>query len=103
MPAAVPHEDDLARIRLWFRRLAEHVRAADFTAARPLFADDFLAFGTVEDFVIGRTAAEEAQWRRVWPFISDFRWRESGIRAMVSPDRLAATGMAVFDSTGYRE
>src|SRR5690349_8601174 len=99
----VPNEDDFARIRSWFERLAERVRAVDFVGARLLFAEDFIAFGTVEDLVTGRDAAEAAQWRQVWPFITEFRWRSHGIRALVSPDRLAATGLAVFDSTGYHE
>ena len=100
MPPA-PAEDDLDRIRAWFERLAEHVRAVDFAGARPLFAVDMIAFGTFSDFVTERDAVEAAQWRNVWPFIEGFRWRKDAFRGIVSPDRLAATGMAVWDSTGF--
>jgi ketosteroid isomerase-like protein len=96
-----PQPDDIARIRAWFVRLSEHVRAKDFAGARPIFAEDMIAFGTFENFMTGREAAEAAQWRSVWPFISDFRWRLEDVRAIVSADRLSAVGMAVFDSTGY--
>ncbi len=96
-----PDGDDLARIAAWFERLAEHVRAVDFAGARPLFAADMIAFGTFTDFVDGREAVEAAQWRNVWPFIAGFHWRSGSIRGIVSPDRLAATGMAVWDSTGF--
>jgi ketosteroid isomerase-like protein len=98
-----PYPDDLAQIRNWFRRLSECVRAVDFAAARPLFAEDMIAFGTFENFVTGREAVEEAQWRNVWLVTTDFRWRLDDIRAIVAADRLSAVGMGVFDSTGYHE
>ena len=96
------HDEDLARVRRWFERLAEHVRAVDFAGARPIFAPDMIAFGTFTDFMTGRDKAEAAQWRNVWPHIDEFRWRPD-MRAIVSQDRLTAVGMAIFDSTGYRE
>lgn len=97
------HPDDLVRVKVWFQTLAGHVRKVDFAGARPLFAPDMIAFGTVKDFVDGQPGAEAAQWNSVWPFIDGFRWRIDGLRAIVSPDRLTAIGMAVFDSTGYRQ
>ena len=98
-----PDSDDLERVKAWFRRLSEHVRAVDFAGAHPLFAEDMIAFGTFENFVTGRARVEAAQWRNVWPVTTGFRFREDDIRAIVSPDRLNATGMAVFASTGYHE
>jgi len=95
-------EEDAVRLRRWFEYLAEQVRAVDFEGARPLFAADMIAFGTFTDFMTGRDKAEAAQWRNVWPHIDAFRWRPD-IRAIVSADRLTATGMAIFDSTGYAE
>ena len=94
--------EDLAGVRRWFERLAEHVRTVDFAGARPIFAPDMIAFGTFTDFMTGRDKAEAAQWRNVWPHIDEFRWRPD-VRALVSTDRLSAVGMAIFDSTGYRE
>lgn len=94
---------DLAAIRDWFARLGEHVRAEDFAGARALFVDDLLVFGTFQDFVEGRDEGERTQWRNVWPAISDFHWRLDGVRAFVSPDRLFAVGLAIWDSTGYHE
>jgi len=96
------NESDAARVRQWFERLAEHVRAVDFEGARPIFAADMIAFGTFTDFMTGRDQAEAVQWRNVWPHIDEFRWRPD-IRAIVSPDRLTAIGMGIFDSTGYAE
>jgi ketosteroid isomerase-like protein len=100
---APPHPDDLALVKKWFRRLSEQVQAVDFAGAYPLFAEDMIAFGTFENFITGREAAERAQWRNVWPVTSGFQFRMDDIRAIVSPDRLTAIGMGVFDSTGYHE
>ena len=95
-------QDDLAGVRTWFETLAAHVRDVDFIGARPIFAPDMIAFGTFTDFMTGRDAAELQQWRNVWQHIDGFRFR-TDIRAIISPDRLQAVGMAIFDSTGYRQ
>ena len=94
--------DDVAGVTGWFETLATHVREVDFAGARPIFAPDMIAFGTFTDFMTGRDAAEQQQWRNVWPHIDNFRWRPD-IKAIVSPDRMQAVGMGVFDSTGYRQ
>jgi ketosteroid isomerase-like protein len=98
MSAADP--DDVASLTAWFETLATHVREVDFVGARPIFAPDMVAFGTFTDFMIGRDAAEQQQWRNVWPHIDNFHWRPD-IKAIVSADRMQAVGMGVFDSTGY--
>jgi ketosteroid isomerase-like protein len=97
-----PHPDDAAGVRAWFERLAAHVQAVDFAGARPIFAADLIAFGTFTDFITSRDSAEQTQWRNVWPHIDEFRWRPD-LRVIVSPDRMQAVGMGVFDSIGYRE
>jgi len=91
---------DLAGVTAWFNALAFHVQQVDFAGARSIFAEDMVAFGTVTDFMIGQKEAERQQWRSVWFHIDDFRFRPD-IRAIVSPDRLQAVGMGIFDSTGY--
>jgi hypothetical protein len=94
--------DDAAGVTAWFETLAAHVREVDFAGARAIFAPGMIAFGTFTDFMTGRDAAELRQWRNVWPHIDGFGWRPD-IKAIVSPDRLQAVGMGVFDSTGYRQ
>jgi ketosteroid isomerase-like protein len=101
-PGLHAHPEDLEAVRAWFRALEGYVNALDFKGSYHLTHEDFLAFGTFADFVVGREEAEKNQWRKVWPTISDFHFRP-GIRALVSPDRLFAVGLAVFDSTGYNE
>jgi ketosteroid isomerase-like protein len=102
MSTAEPDPDDVAAVKAWFQTLADHVQAVDFAGARPIFAEDMIAFGTFTDFMTGRDLAERAQWRNVWPHIDGFRWRPE-MHVLVSPDRLQAVGMAVFDSTGYQQ
>jgi ketosteroid isomerase-like protein len=92
---------DQQKVVDWFRELAEHVRAVDFAAARHLFAEDFLAFGTFSDFVYGRDHTEQNQWRKVWGTIDGFTYRLDDVKALVSPDRLFAVGLAIWDSTGF--
>ena len=96
-----PHPDDLAKVKTWFRSLADCVQAIDYPAARPLFAEDMLAFGTFTDFVGERDHVEREQWRKVWGTIRNFRWRLDDIEAIVATDRLSAVGIGIFDSDGF--
>jgi ketosteroid isomerase-like protein len=96
-------EHDLALIRHWFQRLQFCVQSLDFVGSRSLFAEDLITFGTLSAFVIGREATEKEQWRKVWGCIDEFRWRLDDLHSIISGDRLMATSMAVFESTGYAE
>jgi ketosteroid isomerase-like protein len=97
------HDDDAALIRQWFCRLAEHMQAVDYVAARPLFAEDVIAFGSLAGFMTGRAALEAEQWRKVWGATNGFECRLDDLRVIISADRLTAAGMVAFDSTGYGE
>ena len=96
-------DDDVALVRRWFQGLTDHVQEVDFVGARPLFAEDMIAFGTFADFVVGREATEREQWRNMWGTIDQFRCRLDDMRVIISADRLTAAGIVVFDSIGYRE
>lgn len=93
--------EDIDAIRDWFARLNTQVNALDYAAARSSVSEDFIAFGTFADFLVGVDEAEARQWRNVWHTITDFNVRLADIRGFVSPDRLYATGLAFFDSTGF--
>src|SRR5258708_23869737 len=95
------HPDDLAAVRAWFDTLARHCRAVDYEAARPIFAEDMIAFGTFTDFMMGRELAEQKQWRNVWGTIRNFRYDLDTIEAIVSADRLTAVGMGTWQSDGF--
>jgi len=98
---ADPTPDDRAAVRIWFDSLATHCRAIDYEGARPIFADDLIAFGTFTDFMKGRELTEKQQWRNVWGTIRNFRFNLDTVEAIVSADRLTAIGMAVWSSDGF--
>ena len=98
---AAPHPDDLAAVRIWFDRLSAFCRAIDYEGAREIFAEDMIAFGTFTDFMKTRDLAEQKQWRNVWGTIRNFRYDLDKVEAIVSGDRLMATGMAVWSSDGF--
>jgi ketosteroid isomerase-like protein len=93
--------EDLAAVRAWFDSLGRHCRAVDYEGARPIFADDMIAFGTFTDFMHGRELAEQKQWRNVWGTIRNFRVDLDKVEAIVSADRLTAVGMGVWTSDGF--
>ena len=93
--------EDLAAVKAWFDALASHCRAIDYEGARPIFADDLIAFGTFTDFMHGRELTEQKQWRNVWGTIRNFRFTLDTVEAIVSADRLTAIGMAVWMSDGF--
>src|SRR5580765_214730 len=74
------------------------VRAVDYARARPLFADDAIAFGTYAAVVSGREAIEEQQWRNVWPTIREFTFRLDELRCR-GDDRLLCV-VVPWDSLG---
>jgi ketosteroid isomerase-like protein len=93
--------EDLAAVRTWFDTLGKHCRAIDYEGARPIFADDMIAFGTFTDFMHGRDLAEQKQWRNVWGTIRNFRVDLDKVEAIVSADRLTAVGIGVWTSDGF--
>ena len=99
----MPDNDDVMALRRWFDRWGGFVAAVDFAAARPLFSEDVIGFGTHKDFVRGLAALEAQQWRQVWPTIADFRFHTEEMEARISPDRLMAVAMCNWSSTGFHE
>lgn len=60
------------------------VRGVDFERARPLFAEDVVAFGTVARVVSGRDHLEGDQWRNVWPTIREFTFDLDSLHCLSS-------------------
>jgi len=76
------------------------VRAVDYERARPLFADDVVAFGTFAAVVSGRDRLEHEQWRNVWPTIRDFTFRLDELHCVGTHDVLCV--IVPWDSVGQR-
>ena len=97
-------EADRETIGHWFDEWGDHVAAKEFEPAEALFADEAVGFGTWMNYVDGRDALVDSQWRNVWPTISSFHHRtEDTLRVTVSTDRLSAVGLVLWTSTGCEE
>jgi ketosteroid isomerase-like protein len=97
LPAA---EEDRRSIAAWYDHWGDLVADVNFKAARPLFAEDAIAFGSRVEMVTSQEALERDQWRAVWPSIEDYRFDTSTLEVVTSPDRLMAMGALIFRSTG---
>lgn len=95
--------EDVRSVRDWLARWQPCVRAADYEAARVLFDDDVISFGTHQDVVSGLDALEQGQWRNVWGRIDGFAWDFDAMHVGFSPDRLLAFLAATWTSVGYHE
>ena len=77
------------------------VRAVDYDRARPLFADDVVAFGTFAAVVSGRERLEHEQWRNVWPRIQGFTFRLDQLHCLGGEQALCV--VVPWDSLGRRD
>jgi ketosteroid isomerase-like protein len=97
-----PHPDSglVAVAREFLVEMQTCVQGVDFERARPLFAEDVVAFGTFASVVSGREALEAQQWRNIWPVIRDFRFRLADMRCLGTADALCV--VVGWDSLGQR-
>jgi ketosteroid isomerase-like protein len=95
--------EEVEAIRTWFATWHTHVAAVNFTAARGLFDDAVIGFGTFMDTVTGLDNLEQRQWRSIWPTIEGFHFNLDTLRVGVSKDRCLAFGVVTWDSTGFHE
>jgi ketosteroid isomerase-like protein len=86
--------------RAFLLEMQECVRSLDYERARPLFADDVVAFGTFATVVTGRERLEGEQWRNVWPTIRDFTFRLEELRCLGTSDALCV--VVPWESVGRR-
>ena len=43
------------------------------------------------------------QWKNIWPTISDFKFLTNTLYIQISPDRLLANSILVWESIGYKK
>lgn len=84
----------------WFRDLERCVRAVDFDAARPIFADEAVGFGTFGAVLDGLDALVAGQWQQIWPTIEAFTFDLSTLRW--GADGRLAWAICRWDSLGHR-
>lgn len=96
--------DDKAAIKAWFDDWGDMVATRRFEDARALFHKDAVGFGTWMDLVEGLDQLEAKQWRSIWGTIKDFHHEtERTLKVLASPDRLMASGLVTWTSTGFDE
>ena len=99
-PGVVQTDQMNAIARQFLTEMQACVRAVDFERARPLFADDAVAFGTYAEVVSGRERLEREQWRNVWPNIRDFTFRLDDLRCLGDAETICV--VVTWDSQGSR-
>lgn len=80
--------------------MQECVRSVDYERARPLFAEDVVAFGTFATVVTGRDRLEREQWSNTWPTIRDFTFRLDELHCLGTVEALCV--VVPWDSRGRR-
>jgi ketosteroid isomerase-like protein len=85
----------------WLERFSAMVREVDYAAARPLWHEDVLVFGTHRDVVQGRETAILGQWDNVWPRTEGFRFDLDAARVLASDGGDTAVVIAPWSSTGF--
>ncbi len=88
-------------IKLWFKNWESYVIDKDFSSARKLFDIDVVSFGTWMDVVQGLDNLEERQWKKIWPNISNFSFLTETLFIQLSPDKLFANCILIWNSNGY--
>jgi ketosteroid isomerase-like protein len=86
--------------RAFLTEMQQCVRAVDYARARPLFAEDAVAFGTFAAVVEGRERLEHEQWRNVWPNIRDFTFRLDELHCLGTEGWMCV--VVPWDSIGQR-
>jgi ketosteroid isomerase-like protein len=86
--------------RAFLTEMQTCVRAVDFQRARPLFAEDAVAFGTYAAVISGRDRLEQEQWRNVWPNIRDFTFRLDELHCLGDANHIGV--VVTWDSRGTR-
>lgn len=90
-------------IELWFQVWEKQVQNKDFEAAKKLFENDVVSFGTWMNVVEGLDKLYSDQWKNIWPTINNFKFVSNTLFIQISPDRLLANSILVWNSTGYKK
>ena len=94
---------DHISIGLWFQVWEKQVQNKDFEAAKKLFENDVVSFGTWMNVVQGLDKLYSDQWKNIWPTINNFKFVTNTLFIQISQDRLLANSILVWNSTGYKK
>ena len=94
---------DEGSLQAWVEEFSGHVASLNFDAAAAMMDPAVTSFSTWHDIVVGVEHFVEAQWKRVWPTIDDFRFESEKMHTVVSPDRRMASVAVTWTSVGFDE
>jgi len=84
----------------WLDTWQGYINSGQYEAARPLFSDDVVAFGTVTGVMKGITDLENRQWRQVWHRIKNFCFDKDTATIYSEPNSAFATVSCLWHSLG---
>ena len=90
-------------IIFWFKTWENKVQNKDYESAKNLFENDVVSFGTWMNVAEGLEKLCANQWKSVWPTINNFKFLTDTLYIQISPDRLLANSILVWDSIGYKK
>ena len=93
---------DHVLIQLWYLEWEKYVQNKNYSSAMKLFENDVVSFGTWMDIVQGLDQLKLNQWKNIWPTISKFRFLTDTLFIQLSPDKLFANSMIIWDSIVYK-
>ena len=103
MNISATSKTDYNLIKIWFENWGRLVSSLDFSSAAQMFEKDVVAFGTWMDTVESVKNRIESQLKRIWRTIKDFRFLTETLQIHISPDRLFAVAILVWNSTGFEK
>lgn len=102
-----PQTDLGSEVADWFRHLERCVRAVDYPAARPIFAEEAVGFGTYGAMLDGLDALVAGQWQQIWPNIDGFTFDLASLRwGAACPDEGGGAlvwAICRWDSVGHAQ
>ena len=93
---------DYISIKFWYLEWEKYVQNKNYSSAMKLFENDVVSFGTWMDIVQGLDQLKLNQWKNIWPTISNFKFLTDTIFIQLSPDKLFANSIIIWDSIGYK-
>jgi ketosteroid isomerase-like protein len=84
----------------WLDSWQQLINSGEYETARPLFADDVVAFGTVTSVMQGLADLESRQWRQVWYRIKDFTFDKDTATILSDPGANTAIVCCLWHSLG---
>ena len=89
-------------ILAWLRQWQALINAGDFDAAKPLFSDDVIGYGSLAPVMAGRDDLIERQWTSVWPRIRDFAFDYDSLHIFADEAMRVVSAATLWQSLGLR-